>query len=586
MGAAEDIYILDEGVELISGSSANMLLSVLSNATGAYAIKADGVAKAGFTSAADNSTVQFSFSKDGWGGVSGIDAIGSWNLSGSDNLAFDFGFPPDPSQFFNYVRIYFKCDVAETDYTNCFASGNLEVNNIMRRQELRIMLKSDFTAIGAADWDDVKQLTIVYEHFSGGRLGSGEIHLRSFNHGLKFQPYVVISDDDLGRSFYDEGVKGNSSGGVGLESLGILAMLYPNSGSIGLPGFCTKEEIKEMVELGFPFGNQLDDDKRVALNATFTSSGTTCTAKTVEPHGRSIGEIVTASGNTPDEYNGEFEILTVPSPTELTFTITDVGDLPAAGNGYIARPLDEYKDNINANTDYGIENGFTDGNGDMSFSFGASDKKAVEELNKPENWSVPMRTACTTVAGTGIFEGVDFIPPGYRHPSMFMQLHRVDAGLKKYTGLQLLAMLDNAIARGGIFHVYFHELILGIPTLGTEYPVSEWLVFINGVYERITNGPLRSTTTTRIYDLTTRARVGVRKKVVRPDFTGMRTFRVAPSDFDDGIGGSGGGRARRKPRRFKRKDKTVEIDETVQLVNSKDFQNIISTVLVSGILDE
>ena len=65
--------------------------------------------------------------------------------------------------------------------------------------------------------------------------------------------------------------------------------------------------------------------------SSITTSGTTATVTTATAHGYNAYNWTTIAGSDQDEYNGEKEILTVPSTTTFTFTVASGTTTPATG---------------------------------------------------------------------------------------------------------------------------------------------------------------------------------------------------------------------------------------------------------------
>lgn len=492
-------YLLDEGTEIIN-SSTPVIKSVYSNATGADVTQANGRTELSFTSASDAQGVWAVFAP-AW---SGSDAVGTWDFSGSDKFGFDFGYPADPSQYYSYITIHFKCNATETDYTDYFTTGAIEYANWARDQEYRVLLKDDFSVgAGSPSWDAVTSIAVVLSHSSGGLNGENEIYLYSMTHGIEMQPYLLISFDDGETTVYDEAFKGISNSNVGLESVGIPATMYFNSDSMDVSGFCTWAEVAEMYADGWDWGNQCAADTYVALPITsLTSSGTTATCTTAVAHGLTTNDYAVISGAWPDEYNGAVQV-TVSSTTVFTYTIADVGDVPSVGLRHMALPSSNYLTTINDNTQEGIDRSYTRGLGHFAYSFGAYDDTAISIFRDDELWVVPMNTAATVLSGVNPLKGVDYIaPPDIRDPNSMFKLHRIDAGANSYTASELLAFVDDAIARGGICHIYFHQLVSS-PTVGTEYSLSEWATLLSGLDTRVnTNGDIEAVTISQLFSKT------------------------------------------------------------------------------------
>lgn len=64
---------------------------------------------------------------------------------------------------------------------------------------------------------------------------------------------------------------------------------------------------------------------------SLTSSGTTATMTTADPHNITVGDSVTVSGATETEYNGTFEVQSVPDTTSFTYAISVATTSPATG---------------------------------------------------------------------------------------------------------------------------------------------------------------------------------------------------------------------------------------------------------------
>lgn len=65
---------------------------------------------------------------------------------------------------------------------------------------------------------------------------------------------------------------------------------------------------------------------------TFTQSSGTATGTTASAHGYSIGMYVTIAGANESDYNGSFEILTIPTTTTFTMTVDSGASTPATGS--------------------------------------------------------------------------------------------------------------------------------------------------------------------------------------------------------------------------------------------------------------
>jgi hypothetical protein len=90
------------------------------------------------------------------------------------------------------------------------------------------------------------------------------------------------------------------------------------------------------VRTGWTYGVPL----RVVFTGSFstvfagvgiTRSSTTATATTLAVHGRSVGDWVTIAGAAQSEYNGTFQIATVPTTTTFTYTVAGSPATPATG---------------------------------------------------------------------------------------------------------------------------------------------------------------------------------------------------------------------------------------------------------------
>lgn len=71
-----------------------------------------------------------------------------------------------------------------------------------------------------------------------------------------------------------------------------------------------------------------------AQSITATSNASSvATITTANPHGLSVGDIVVIYGVTPFQYNGTFNVTTVPTPSSFTYAFTGVGVGPGTGFG-------------------------------------------------------------------------------------------------------------------------------------------------------------------------------------------------------------------------------------------------------------
>lgn len=74
--------------------------------------------------------------------------------------------------------------------------------------------------------------------------------------------------------------------------------------------------------------------------SSLTQTGGTATATTSSAHGYKIGDYVVVAGANQTEYNGESEVLSVPSTTTFTFSVSSGATSPATGT------ITVYRNNI------------------------------------------------------------------------------------------------------------------------------------------------------------------------------------------------------------------------------------------------
>jgi len=76
--------------------------------------------------------------------------------------------------------------------------------------------------------------------------------------------------------------------------------------------------------------------------SSITRSGSTATVTTSGVHGYNAGDLVNIAGANETAYNGEIEILTVPSTTTFTYTVSGSPATPATGTITVAKDVDLY----------------------------------------------------------------------------------------------------------------------------------------------------------------------------------------------------------------------------------------------------
>ena len=68
------------------------------------------------------------------------------------------------------------------------------------------------------------------------------------------------------------------------------------------------------------------------VTATFACAGGGTITATATSHGLSVGDLTTVTNATPSSFNGEYEVLTVPSANAFTFAVTSCPTATASGN--------------------------------------------------------------------------------------------------------------------------------------------------------------------------------------------------------------------------------------------------------------
>lgn len=127
---------------------------------------------------------------------------------------------------------------------------------------------------------------------------------------------------------------------------------------------------------------------------SITSSGTTCTVTTRDPHGLLPGAIVNINGATQTAYNGDFTVLTAPTITSFTYTaLSTPAATPATGF-----PINCYaKSWYGGNSRVGM---FDDQNG-MFFEFDGQDLTVVRRSSTTAlTGKVAVTNGSQTVTGT------------------------------------------------------------------------------------------------------------------------------------------------------------------------------------------
>jgi hypothetical protein len=128
---------------------------------------------------------------------------------------------------------------------------------------------------------------------------------------------------------------------------------------------------------------------------SITSSGTTCTVTTRDPHGLLPGAIINISGATQTAYNGNFTVLTAPTITTLTYTaLSTPAATPATGF-----PITAY-----ANSWYGGNSriGMFDEQNGIFFEFDGQNLSLVRRSSTTQiSGKVAVTVNSQTVTGTG-----------------------------------------------------------------------------------------------------------------------------------------------------------------------------------------
>jgi hypothetical protein len=155
----------------------------------------------------------------------------------------------------------------------------------------------------------------------------------------------------------------------------------------------TRRNFRYQAGKGIQFSTGSSMKPIIYINSV-TSSGTTCTVNTLFPHGLNPGAVVTIAGAVPTTYNGNFTVVTAPSPTTFTYTAASTpASSPATGYPITANPYSWYgsKNRIGM---------FSDQNG-MFFEYDGQTLYAVKRSATTYTaGTIAVTTGSQTVTGT------------------------------------------------------------------------------------------------------------------------------------------------------------------------------------------
>lgn len=141
----------------------------------------------------------------------------------------------------------------------------------------------------------------------------------------------------------------------------------------------------------------------VLFTTSITSSGTTATVTTRYPHNLAVGCVVRIEGANQAPYNGTFTILTTPTPTTFTYTMSTTAASPATGQIFRVNPINWF----------GTSNrvGMLDLQNGLFFEYDGQELYAVWRNSITQlNGIISVNQNSTSVTGTGTQFSSQLIP--------------------------------------------------------------------------------------------------------------------------------------------------------------------------------
>jgi hypothetical protein len=467
----------------------------VANATIVHPISAAGSAVT-VTPGANGSAGYTTLSCTNLAGSMGCTWDASFNLSDSDRITIELGFPVPIAN--KAVRLILASDALSFSFVNYaqvyISTGGLQPN---KRQSFTF-LKSDFTIAGAFDWANVLHVELFVDNLTAVANATDSIQLYKLWVGRKTKPAVVLSFDDASSSQYTEAFLGTNNGGRGLPYYGIKGTVYCSGSTIGTGGYMSLAQLQAVYAAGWDVGNQgwaeAPFSQQVAIS--WAAGVATVTASTA--HGYGGGASVTIEGADPIELNGT---KVAGGVTATTFTFATALGGSGTALGFITIPQGTHATHLTNATQHQTwqrANGMQRGSDHYAYSQGAHNDAAARDLR-----NLGFKTARTTrrlndaTTPASIQQALlNLTDTSAGETTDLMRLWCIELN-PTVSVTKVLATAQYAIDRGYSIHIYCHGL--STAPAGSDYSVTDFFTIIAALKTAIDAGTIEALTISEWY---------------------------------------------------------------------------------------